>query len=241
MKKPFAACLIITISLAGCGADKKTTSSPSPSPSVPQSPPPPPPAYTVQQIKTGLIKAKEIKSDVKEIGVALDPFKEQQVALCSLSGLKLPGSPDILTRQFVNPDKGSGQVQYIQLIARFKDAESATKAFSSIQEKVEKCPPKKHIPAKKYKEKYSLLPHDDTWTSSSNTIHGWRHISGTEKQTLPPSSTKFNVYHLAYDYVINGNLIIHSVYAARRPAKESGSDIEKKAGELLEKQLQKIG
>ncbi|XVQ12693.1 hypothetical protein ACQP1W_09095 [Spirillospora sp. CA-255316] len=206
-----------------------------------QTTPAPPPNYPAAQVKAGLLSPQEIGRSIREIPAAIESLQHRQVPMCSLSGVKLQGDPELTIRQYTNPAKGSGEVKYAQLVARYGDAQKAGSAFRELRQRATSCPPKKHVPAKKVRENFVIFAHEDTWKTSEGTIAGWQYLRGAEQQTYPASASKVNVLHLMHDYAVRGNVVVATVYWERTEPKKSGEPIARRATELLTKQLQKFG
>ncbi|GAA3943757.1 hypothetical protein GCM10023085_27130 [Actinomadura viridis] len=171
----------------------------------------------------------------------MEALKERQVPLCSLSGGNLEGKPTITTRQYSNKKQGADEIKYAQLLARYDDGNAAKDAFQALRSKIEACPAKRSVPAKRVRKNVLLLAHEDTWKSAENNTGGWTHLRGVEEQTYAATATKFNVLHFVYDYALRGNIIIATVYWERAEPKTSTDPAARRATEVLTKQLQKFG
>ena len=229
-------CMALTVSACSDGAPtaKATPTTPSPTPSTP-------PSYTPEHLRASLIRAADVGPRVEEIATIADFLKDDRVPMCSLSGFKLPGKPRLATRQFTNPAKGKGEIKYAQVIAYYPDATAASNAYQAVRQKAYSCPTKQHVAAKRIRKNFTLFPHDDTWKVTEGSLEGWTHVRGSEKHVEPPSLTKYNVYHLTYDYNLRGNVLIASLYYERTEPDQPGEPIAKRATEVLTKQLRKIG
>jgi hypothetical protein len=226
--------------LAVSGCSKKEPAA-KPIAAEPSPPPTTPPSFTAEHVRASLIEAKEVGPQVKQISPVADFLEDNRVPMCSLTGIKLPGQPRLAVRQFTNPAKGKGEIKYAQVVAYYGDRTAASNAYMMVQKKARSCPPKQHVPAKKIRNNFTLFPHDDTWKITEGTLGGWTHIRGSEKHVEPPSLTKYNVYHLTYDYNLRGNVFIASLYYERTEPKESGEPVAGRATGVLTKQLRKIG
>ncbi|MEV4252558.1 hypothetical protein AB0J52_05255 [Spirillospora sp. NPDC049652] len=231
--------VVTALALTGCGGSHKKAP---PSPSAPAtSPSNPPPSYSAEQVKAALLAPADIKKGIHQIKVVLDPLKYDKVPICSLTGFKMPGTPQLTTRQFVNDTLGADQFQYVQLVARYNDAASANSAYSSLSNAANKCPKRRHVPPKKVTENFTIFSHNDTWKVTGDAIQSWAHLQGTEQQVYPPDATKYNVYNVFYDYAARGNVVIATMYAQRTTPKASATPIAQQAATVIQKQLGKFG
>jgi hypothetical protein len=162
---------------------------------------------------------------MRERPARVQGLEEGEAPSCYLSSIELPGSPELVIRQFTTPDGNT----------------SATGAYEAIKSKTKKCPAKNRTKSRKLPNNRVTLAHDDTWKVTEDQLSGWRHIRGIEKNVYPPSTSIINVYHIYFDYAVRGNVVIASVYWQRTKPSQSSEPIEKKATEVLTKQLQKIG
>ncbi|MEV5568553.1 hypothetical protein AB0L06_00770 [Spirillospora sp. NPDC052269] len=232
--------VVTALALTGCGGSGKKKAEPTPSaPST--TPSSPPPVYSADQVKAALLAPADIKKGIHEIKVVLDPLKFDKVPICSLTGFKMPGSPQLTTRQFINDTLGADQFQYAQLIARYDDAASANSAYSALSGAAGKCPKRHHVPPKKVTENFTIFSHNDTWKVTDSAVQSWAHLQGTEQQVYPPDATKFNVYNVFYDYASRGNVVIATMYAQRTAPKASAAPIAQQASTVIQKQLGKFG
>jgi hypothetical protein len=202
---------------------------------------PPPPTFTTDHVKSALLNKREIGSGIQQIDIAIESIRNGKVALCSLSGAKLPGKPQLGTRQYIKPNDKVSEVKYAQMVALYNDVTAAASAFSELKSKAISCPKKQHVPPKRVSSNFTLFAHDDTWKTSEDEVAGWTHLRGFEQQVYPTSLTKHNVFYYIYDYAVRGNLVFTSVYWERTDPGKSGDPIAKRASDLLTKQLQKIG
>lgn len=161
--------------------------------------------------------------------------------MCSLSGSKLPGDPEITVRQYSNPAQGADEIKYAQLVAWYDNADAAATSFQALKAKAKACPTARRIPARKVRKNVTTLAHDDTWKIVEDNVAGWTHLRGIEHQTYSAAATKSNVLQLMYDYAVRGNIVIATVYWERAEPKRSSVPVERRATDLLTKQLQKIG
>lgn len=228
------------LSVAGCGGSHKKETQPktaSPSPTAPS----PVSTFSRAQVDAALLKPDEIRSGVKQIPVVLDQVRQNKLPLCSLTGMNLPGSPQVISRQFTNKVLGKDQFQYTQLVALFPDPGTASAAYSAVGQALAKCPAKHHTPPKDLANNRTLLAHDDTWKTSNGNVGQWPHVQAVEQQTVSPDATKFNAYHFIYDYAARGNLMFVSVFVQRTAPKDSVAPITKQATDVLARQLGKFG
>ncbi|MFF5263104.1 hypothetical protein ACFY4C_29600 [Actinomadura viridis] len=230
--------VFMSLVVTGCGGNNKTPPPPKRAVSVPPSSPP---SYSPDQYTSSFLAARDIGKAFRELPVAVDALKERQVPLCSLSGAKLEGNPTITVRQYSNKSQGRDEIKYAQLLARYGDGNAAKEAFHSLRSKVEACPAKRSIPAKRVRKNVLLLAHEDTWKSVESNTPGWTHLRGIEEQTYAATATKFNVLQFVYDYTLRGNIVIATVYWERAEPKTSTDPAARRATEVLTKQLQKFG
>lgn len=230
------------LALVGCGGDdgpekSSATRTPAAAPSSV-----PPPTYSVDQVKDRLLTAREVGDGIHDAPVEFLPFKDRKAPSCSLSGVSLPAGPELIFRQYSNRTrKAREEIKYAQLIARFDDHTGAAKAYDKLRKRARSCPTKQHVPPKKIKDNFTLFPHDDTWRTSEDTIAGWQHLRGLEKQVIPRGYTKHNVLHYMYDYALRGNVVIATAYWERTEPDESGDPAARRATEVLTRQLRKFG
>jgi hypothetical protein len=201
----------------------------------------PPPSYSPEQVKAAPLAPKDVGKDIRETTAAVEALKERRAPMCSLTGVALDGDPEMHIRQYANSAQGSEEIRYAQLVARYDESGAAGQSFSKLEKLARSCPARRHVPAKKIRENFTLFAHDDTWKVTADTVAGWRRIRGTEQQTYPASASKFNVLHFMYDYAVRGNVVVATVYWERTEPKKSGEPIARRATELLTKQLQKFG
>lgn len=236
------ACAAVTLATAitACSSDgsaQQRTASPQPSKTSPT----PTPTYSARHVEARLLSAEEIGDDIIQSAVRFVPLLERKAPMCALSGVTLPGNPKLIIRQFGNRAEPKDEVRYAQLIALYPDARQARSGFEEIRKKVQACPEKQHVPPRRISAKSTLLAHDDTWSYTEDSIAGWEHIRGSEKQVTPRRSTKYNVFYRMHDYALRGNVVITSAYWERTEPDESGDLVAKRATDLLIKQLRKLG
>ena len=201
-----------------------------------------PPLYTADQVKARLLTPEEIGEDISSAPVEFLPFTSKKAPSCSLSEVRLPGDPELTFRQFANrPRKVADEIRYAQLIARFPSPAEAADAYAALQRKARSCPPKQHVPPRRVKGNFMLFPHDDTWRVNEESLMGWQHLRGIERQVIPRNYTKYNVLHYIYDYAARGNVLIATAYWERTEPDGSGDPTAKRATEVLIKQLRKLG
>lgn len=232
--------------MAGCGGGKstpKTAKSTSAAPVPSLSATSPPPHFTSQQLLRRLISAKDIGPGFEQSIIGTRAFLDSKALMCSLSGVKLPGKPEIGVRQYASNAKIRYGKNYNQFVALYPDADQANRAFAAIKAVALKCPPKQHVPAQPDPtSKSTLFQHDDTWTlSPQDTIEGWAHLRGWEREVYSPKATKHNIIFDAYDYSLRGNLILATLYNERADPKDTGDAIKQRASEVLTKQLKALG
>jgi hypothetical protein len=227
--------------LTGCASGGKDAKQ-SPAPVAPSAKSATPePSHAPAQVKSALLSAGEIAARVRAQPLTVEGLKQKAVPVCADSYTALPAAPEIVARQFGPSGRYLGD-NYAQVVAIYKDAESATKAFSAVQRKATSCKSKRHVPPKKIKgTKVTTLAYDATWKQTADTISGWTHIRGAEKRTYPPSLSTINVIYEVYDYTVQGNVVIAALYWERVKPTASAGPIASRATKLLTKQLHKIG
>jgi hypothetical protein len=238
-----AACLAAgALVITGCGGGghaAKTTPTPSARPTA--APVTPPPTFTPQHVKSSLIGAKDIASNVSSEPLFVAGLTQQAAPSCSDSYIDLPGKPKITAREFANRTDIYTGMHYAQLVAVYADPASANQAYGVIHTKVDACPKKEHVPGKKLPNNKFTIEHDNTWTVTDEPVAGWTHVRGFQKHVEPHSTSIYNVFYLVYDYATRGNVVLTSLYVQRGKPSLAGDSVGKKATALLAKQLQKIG
>jgi hypothetical protein len=199
----------------------------------------------VNQVLHGLLSAKDVGPGFQKVGIGTKAYLDQEPLMCSLSEAKLPGSPQIGERQYAATDKRIGfkyDKNYNQFIALYPDQQSAQQAFAALQTAAAKCPPKQHVPPMKDPTtNATLYAHDDTWTlSPQDTVDGWTHLHGWEREVNPIEGHVYNVYFDAYDFAVRGNLVLTTLYDERTDLKDTGEGTATRAKAVLEKQLQAL-
>lgn len=228
--------------LGGCGGHgnvkRLPAGSPPPKTAAPSTPQP---SYGPDEVTSSLLEPKDIGPGMRRQAATIKGIKNKSAPSCSDSSIKLPGKPQITARQFGPVSSRYLGINYAYTAAVYDDGESATQAFDAIKMKVNACPSRRHIPAKKLPGNIVAIQHDDTWKVTEDTLSGWTHIRGFEKHVEPPSSGILNVYFVSYDYASRGNAVISSVYFERVKRTASGDPVAMRATKLLTKQLKKIG
>lgn len=237
--KILVALLIGGIALTGCSDDQGKATGPAPS--TPGTATTPPPNYSSAHIRANLISPDEVTKRMREIRVVLEGLKDGKAPSCSLSGVRLPDDPEITTRQFTRQANPRDEVRYAQLIARYPDSRGAAAAFQSLQKKARSCPAKRSVPPKRIDKDTFVFAHDDTWKVQEDSVAGWRHLRGHERQVVPPSQTRYNVFFIMYDYAVRGNVVLSTLYMERTEPGKSGDPTAKRATDVLTRQLQKFG
>lgn len=235
------------LTLTGCGgghSQPQATKHPSSTAAIPTaspstSPSAPVPNYTVDQVLHRLLSAKDVGPDFNPTVIGTRALLDHKVLMCSLSGVKLPGNPTIGERQYGASVNFRYDRNYNQFIALYSDQTQASQAFSTLKAAALACPPKQHVPAQQdATSTATLLEHDDTWTlGQQDTLQGWTHLHGWEREVNPPDQTGHNVYFDAYDYILRGNLVLGTLYDERTDPADSGKAIQQRASEVLTKQL----
>jgi hypothetical protein len=234
--------LLTGLLVGGCGGSGDVKQPPAGSPSkTAAAPSTPRPSYGPDEVASSLLQPKEIGPGAKRLAATIKGIKEKGAPSCSDSSIKLPGRPQLIARQFGPESSRYVGSNYAYIAAIYDDGESAAQAFDAIKSKVNACPSKRHVPAKKLPGNLIAVQHDDTWKVTEDNLSGWTHIRGLEKKVEPPSSGIYNVRFISYDYVIRGNAVFSSVYFERVKRTASGDPVAKRATKLLTKQLQKIG
>jgi hypothetical protein len=237
----FPTYLVLTgLVLGGCGGRGDAKQSPAESPPKAAEPNTSQPSYELKEITSSLLEPKDIGPGVERQAATIEGIKDSGAPSCAGSAIRLPGKPQLTARQFGPRSRYSG-VYYAYTVAVFNDGESAAQAFDAIKKKVNACPSKRHVPAKRLPRNIVTISHDDTWKVTEDTLSGWTHVRGFEKHMEPPSSGVLNVFFASYDYVIRGNAVISSLYFERVRRTASGDPIAKRATKLLTRQLREIG
>lgn len=228
---------MIILAASSCSndtTDKANTRNPTHTPS-------PAPSYSTNQMKTRLLKGKDVHPKAASQAPNFPGFDKAQAPMCSLTSAPLKGTADKIIQQFGSPASRFRAPNYNQIIAIYQTSTEAATAFDSLRKKIDSCPSKQHIPQKRISGNRITLQHDDTWKVTKDALAGWIHIRGFEKHVEPPSTSNINVYYFAYDYLMRGNVIFSSVYWQRARPKDSSDPIVDRATDLLAKQLKNIG
>lgn len=246
-RRSIVVCLVLAgLTLAGCGgghstpkAAKSTGSAPAPT----ASPTPSPPTFTSQQVLRHLISAKEVGPYFKQTVIGTRALLDGKALMCSQSGVKLPGKPELGARQYTASVRVPNDMYYSQFIALYSDQEQAARAFSTLKAAATACPPKQHVSARKDSTtNATLFAHDDAWTiAQQDTVQNWTHLHGWEREVYPTNPKKPDITFDAYDYSVRGNLLLVTLYAERTIPKDTGDAISKRASMVLMKQLQAFG
>lgn len=225
--------------LAGCGGGGEPKE---PRPTTPAQPSATPaPSYDSKRIKSSLLSTKDLDFKASPQSPNFPGPDKGAAPSCSLTRISLPGKPMKFAQQFGSSASRFTDPNYNQVVVVYPDAAAANDAFTAIKKKLDACPAKRHVPAKRISGNRITLSHDDTWKLSEDTLAGWSHLRGFEKHVEPPSTSVINVYYLIYDYAMRGNVVIASVYWQRVKPKASGDPIAKRATALLTRQLQRFG
>jgi hypothetical protein len=239
-RKILTALFIGGIALTGCSDNKSKAPGPVPGTSGKKTTTPPA-NYSSAYIRANLISPREVTERMREIKVVLEGLKDNKAPSCSLSGVRLPDKPEITTRQFTRQADPRSEVRYAQLVARYNDSQEAAAAFQSLQKKAYSCPAKRSVPPKRIDKDTFVFAHDDTWKIQEGSIAGWQHLRGHERQVVPPSQTRYNVFFIMYDYAVRGNVILSTLYMERTEPGKSSNPTAKRATDVLTRQLQKFG
>ncbi|MFG2005789.1 hypothetical protein ACGFNU_42240 [Spirillospora sp. NPDC048911] len=236
-----ATILVAGLTLAGCGGDdkkaapKKTATPSAVTPSVQ-------PSYDAAKVRAALLKPGDVGKGLREVQVSLLPLQDKEIPICSLGGAKVDGDPGLTIRQLTDRQSSTSRTNYSQLVAHYDSAEAAAQAFAKVKAKATGCPAKKRVDAKRVPGKRVVLfSHDDTWKTTEDTVAGWTHLRGFERQLYSASQTTENVLYFVYDYAVRGNVVVTTVYWERTKPSKPGEPTAKRATEILTKQLQKIG
>lgn len=237
--KGSSALVAMVLTLAACGGGKEPAKRTPPAGTTPATSTAAPPAYSPRHVAAALIPGREIGPRVKPARPATPALKEHAVPSCSLSMIKPSGKPEVTVRELFS-SRYTG-ANFGQIALTYPDAASAASMFSAIRATTGSCPAQRHVPRKRLSGRRFSIAHDDTWTSSADTVSGWTHLRGVEKDVYPRSSSVINVIYLAYDYVTRGNVVIASMYWQRVQPGTPEKTVTGKATELLAKQLAKLG
>jgi len=228
-------CLLIAgLPLTGCSSDKAKEAPPATAGATT-----PPPHYSFAQVKASILKETGLGSGWKPYKPPVEQ-RVDDVTACSASVIKLPESPQIFTGQFGAPNRELRGANYAVYAAVFDDETSATRAFDAIRNTTSKCAAKRVIPTKKISERRFIASHTDTWIMREDSVSGWTHLRGIEKDVYPVGTGTLNVNHLMHDYSLRGNVIFASVYWQLVERTKPSDPIAKKATEILKKQLEKL-
>ncbi|WP_157964035.1 hypothetical protein [Actinocorallia populi] len=197
--------------------------------------------YTTDQTKSDLLDLADLGKGWTKNELRVSSFQDGDLRGCSLSDIRLPGSPEKTTRKYGAPDYKLRGANYAQFIAVYPTSDQAADAISKVQQEISKCPGKKKVPAERLPGNKLRYQHEDTWKLTESEIEGWRHLRGFEKTVYPPSISNINVYYTVIDYAQSGNAVFSSLYWQRVTPKDSGEPIAEKATELLTEQLKRFG
>lgn len=224
---------------AGCGGGHgPAPRTPTATATAPASPAPP--TYTAAQVTASLPTARQIGPRVARITPDIPAFRRNAVPSCSLSVIEPSGHPSVTVREF-SPGQYKG-TNFGQTVLTYPDAATAAAMFATIRAKTAACPAKRHIVQKTVAGgRRFVVTHDDTWRTAQDTVLGWAHVRGTEKDVYPPSSSIINVILFAYDYARRGNVVIASMYWERVKPSASETAVAGQATRLLTAQLRKLG
>jgi hypothetical protein len=230
--------------MAACGGPSHSngpshTPSHSPAAAVPS----PTPSYGMNQIAKTLLTPTEVapRLTIASSANLLEAIPTDDVPACSDSLITLPNVLAYASQQFEGPDYRTTGINYLQVAALFATPATARSAFSSIQQKIGKCPPKKSFPETQVSSGLYRLPHTDAWKTTHRTLPGWTGVDGFEKNIYPPNSAVDNVYYGEFDYALRGNLVLSLVYWRRTTPATRPDIVTTPASAVLLKQLAKIG
>jgi hypothetical protein len=251
-RRPLVACLTLAglalsgLALTGCGGGKPHAT-PHPSASVATSPTPsvtsPAPHFTTDQVLHRLISAKDVGPSFKQVQVGTRALIDRKALMCSLTGVKLPGSPKIGERQYSTSIKVHYDRNYNQFIALYDTEAQAVQAFSALRTAAQACAPKRHVPPSPDPlTTAQLLSHNDKWDlSPPETVQGWAHLHAWEEQVSGLDPHKYNnVYYDAYDFLQKGNLVLATLYDEQSNSLTPGDPVKRRAAAVLTKQITKL-
>jgi hypothetical protein len=235
-----AVLLAVALALAGCGGHGKAAGTPTATAASPTPSPSPVPTYAAGRVKAVLLTARQIDPHTGSIAPATPALKRHAVPSCSLSVIAPSGSPDVTVHEF-SPGHYEG-TNFGQAVLVYPDAAGAAAMFATIRAKTAACPAKRHVKEKLLAGgRKFVVTHDDTWRATQDTVLGWAHVRGFEKDVYPPSSSIINVILIAYDYVQRGNVVVASMYWRRVKPKASETSLAGQATRLLTAQLKELG
>jgi hypothetical protein len=245
-RRSIVVCLVLAgLTPAGCGghSSSQTAKSTSSAPAPTSSPTPAPPHFTSQQVVRHLLSAKDVGPHFTQTIIGTRALLDGKALMCSQSGVKLPGKPEIGERQYTASVRVPNDMYYSQFIALYGDREQADRAFSALTAAAKACSPKQHVPARKDSTtNATLFAHDDTWTlAQQDMVHNWTRLHGWERGVFHTSREKDDIVFYAYDYSVRGNLVIVTLYSERTIPKDPGDAISKRASMVLSKQLKALG
>lgn len=200
----------------------------------------PTPAYAAGRVTSSLLTARQIDPRIGPVALTTPALKRHAVPSCSLSVIEPSGDPAVTVREFAS-SRYTG-ANYGQAALTYRDAGAAAAMFAAIRAKTAACPAKRHVAQKTLAGgRKFVITHDDTWRTGQDTVLGWAHVRGLEKDVYPPSSTVINVIIIAYDYIQRGNVVLASMYWKRVKPGASENVVADQATRLLTAQLNRLG
>ena len=236
-----AGLLAAALTLAGCGGGHRTAGHrPAATATTGTASASPAPQYPAGRVRSALLTARQIDPRIRRIAPATPALKRHAVPSCSLSVIEPSGDPVVTVREYAS-SRYTG-ANFGQAALSYPDAGAAAAMFAVIRAKTSACPPKRHVAQKTLEGgRKFVITHDDTWRTSQDTVLGWAHVRGLEKDVYPPSSTVINVIIIAYDYVQRGNVVLASMYWKRVGPGTSDGAVADQATRLLTAQLNRLG
>ncbi len=238
---PLTGLLAAGLVLAGCGGGHRTAGrSPAATATTATPAASPTPTYAAERVTSSLLSARQIDPRIRPIALTTPALKRHAVPSCSLSVIGPSGDPAVTVREFAS-SRYTG-ANFGQAVLIYPDAGAATAMFGTIRAKTAACPAKRHVAQKALGGgRRFAVTHDDTWRTARDTVLGWAHVRGFEKDVYPPSSSVINVILITYDYVQRGNVVIASMYWKRVEPGASETAVADQATRLLTAQLNKLG
>jgi hypothetical protein len=230
--------VVLGLIITGCSGKKteKTQATPITKPS---SGSPSPPVYESARLKSSLLPPADIGAKVRRQRTGLPALGDRSVPTCADKGVELSKAQWVSVRQFSDTRSPYG-TRYARYVGTFSDPASTEREFEKIRTAAKKCPAKGHVAAKQLAGNQNQPGYDYMWTTTEDSLSGWSRLRALYKKTIAGAG-KSDTLSFVTDYLTYGNALVVSIYWERLPPGGSESSVDKKATEVLTKQLQKIG